>query len=83
MKYYVKHNYLMDNDEFEGLPLEEVMSKADDKAAYTQQDIVIYDSNHNEVARRLWNGIAPSEEEEGMDIIQFGHYGYFGEWVLS
>lgn len=82
MKYFVKHNYLMDADEYEGLTLEEVMQKADDKAAYTQQDIVIYDENKDEVARRQWYGVSPLVDvvDDDADIIQFGDFGYFGEW---
>lgn len=81
MKYQVQHNYLMDNDVYEDLTLEEVKAKADEKAAYTQQDIVVYDENNEEVARRQWFGVsADLYEEDDADIIRFGDYGYFGEW---
>jgi hypothetical protein len=71
----------MSNDVYEDLTLEEVMAKADEKAAYTQQDIVIYDEDENEVARRQWYGTCAGLSEEGdADIIRFGDFGYFGEW---
>ena len=82
MTYQVKHNYMMDNDIYEGLDIEQVKQKADEKASYTQQDIVIYDDEGNEIARRQWIGVSPEVDgvEEGADIIQFRDFGYFNEW---
>lgn len=64
--------------------LEEAEKKADESASYTQRNITIYkvgETGREEVAIRLWYGVAPSEEDEEGDIIQFGGFGFYDEWV--
>lgn len=78
MTYTINYHTGAGNFEFNG-DLEGAMVSADEGAAYTQQPIIIEDANGEEVARRDWYGVTP--ENEGDDIIQFGDYGYYGEWM--
>lgn len=82
MAYTICYHTGAGNFEFDG-DLNEAMGAADKGAAYTQQSITIEDGNGEEVARRQWYGVEPDEEKEGADIIQFGSYGYYGEWEES
>lgn len=66
--------------------LEEAKKIADDCAAYTQCDIAIYavtDDDRIEIAQRKWYGLAPSADDKKLDIIQFGHHGYYGQWSVD
>jgi hypothetical protein len=58
-----------------------VMDKADEGAAYTQENISITDENGNLVAIRRWYGVAynPDTDEESNPII-FGTFGYYSDW---
>lgn len=63
--------------------LEEAKAAADDGAAYTQQNIEIYEGA-SLVAHRPWIGIAfdPDVTEYTEDeVIQFGSFGHYGAWM--
>ena len=66
--------------------LGKAMEIADEEAAYTQCDIDIYEVSEYDsrkiVATRQWNGVAPSEEDEECDIISYGNFGFYGEWII-
>ena len=74
----ISMNPYMDTIEFEGT-LEEAKKEAEEMIAYNQYDIVIYE-NDEEVTRRRWCGIAPSEEDEEEDIIEIGD-GFYSDWT--
>lgn len=61
--------------------IEEAMKTADEGACYTQKDIDITESGEI-VATRRWYGTAPSDEDEGDDIIRFGASGFYAGWVF-
>lgn len=69
--------------------LEEAIQIADDGAAYTQQDIIIADSDGTPVLRRSWCSYISDEAEQearensavpGSDWIWFGSFGGFAPW---
>lgn len=80
MKYYICANILMDDIEVEGT-LDEAMSRADELASYTQENITIYKDNYRKtvVAFRAWCPLEEPEEDE-TDIIDYGTFGYYAEW---
>jgi hypothetical protein len=61
--------------------LQEAMEKADNGAAYTQQNIIIEDENGNWVAKRSWWGCLTGIEE-CENPIQFGDFGFYGDWEI-
>jgi hypothetical protein len=61
--------------------LEEAMEVADESASYTQRSITILDSDDNVVAVRGWCGCRDGIEEE-LDPIDFGDFGYYGDWSV-
>lgn len=66
--------------------LEEAMRRADEGAGYTQQDIEIVDDNGKTVATRFWQKTEfdPEDYENGenTDVISYGDFGYYDEWVF-
>ncbi|MBR1373506.1 hypothetical protein IJ556_03535, partial [bacterium] len=82
MKYYIQYgtgagDFYSDSDD-----LNRAMTEADNNAAYTQCDIKIMHGDKL-VAIRSWNGCAfDSEVSDETDIIDFGSFGYYGEWVV-
>ena len=72
---------MIDDVEFEG-SLDEAMTKADEMACYTQQNIRIYEDEKRDIlaAERRWYGVEPDDECAEGDIISFGKSGYYGEW---
>ena len=74
---------MIDDVEFDG-SLEEAMTKADEMACYTQQNIRIYadDKRDTLVAERRWYGVEPDDEVSEGDIISFGKFGYYDEWYV-
>lgn len=67
---------------FEADTLGEAMDLADQGAAYTQKDIIIYDENGEEAARRQWWGV-PTDAETQKDPIEFGCFGYYSDWIIA
>lgn len=62
--------------------IDEVMQKADDGAAYTQESYIII-AEDGETWIRPWIGIEydPDTEEDAEDeIISFGRFGYYAAW---
>lgn len=79
--YTINYHTGVGNTEEETLEL--AMKKADEGAAYTQQNITIEDETGNVVAVRKWWGVGydPEQTEDAPeDIIQFGNFGYYGAW---
>ena len=83
MKYYICLNEMIDDVEFDG-SLEEAMTKADEMACYTQQNIRIYADEKRDilVADRRWYGVEPDAEESEGNIISFGKFGFYDEWYI-
>ncbi len=87
-KYLIDYNTGAGNNFADSI--EDAKQKADEGAAYTQKDIVIYEGKSNtptsewkEILRRNWWGVPfdPEETEETKEeIIQFGSFGYYGAW---
>jgi len=63
--------------------LEEAMTRADEAAAYTQQDITVEDDNGTQVAIRRWYGVAYDPEIPEEAPIDFGKFGYYADWFLD
>lgn len=62
--------------------LEEAMRIADRGAAYTGEDISIYDDDDREVMRRRWWGSCNEDEIDAEDDpIVFGTFGFYGGWA--
>lgn len=59
--YYISWNEYMEMEEFEG-NLEAAQTYADENAAYTQQPIIIYDADNNEICRRDWSPTSVSTD---------------------
>ena len=74
-------DYQTGSGNFEAASLGEAMDLADQGAAYTQKDIIIYDEDDNEAARRQWWG-APLDADQ-TDPIEFGCFGYYSDWIIA
>ena len=57
--------------------LEDAQAYADRRASYCQRDINIYSMKHT-YCRRWWGTC--SGIEECKDPIQFGNFGFYGDW---
>lgn len=79
MKYIICYNTGAGDEEIEGT-LEEAKAYADKHACYTQQDIDIYDESDKHICLRGWSGCL-SDLEDQEDPIQFGDFGYYGDWT--
>ena len=81
-RYFLKVGCIL--DEFAGT-LDEAMAAADSMAAYTKTDMFIYaDKNKEQIAaRRTWYGVAADDEDKSEDIIDFGKFGFYAEWILE
>jgi len=66
-------------EEVEGT-LQDAMKEADKGAAYTQQNIAIEDENGNVIAQRNWYGTI-SGIEECENVIRFGNFGFYADWI--
>lgn len=66
-------------DEFKGT-LEEAKMYADEYSAYTQCDISIKNENQEEITRRKWWGVSPTEDDKEENIIEIGN-GFYGDWI--
>ena len=84
-RYYIDYGTGEGNEAVAG-SLNTAKAIADNGAAFTQQDIVIYDANGVEIARRRWWNVdydPDATEETQAEVIQFGTYGFFGAWHES
>lgn len=65
--------------------LEEAMKIAEEDAAYTQQSIYIYNADNYTpdstlVAVLPWYGVAADEDDTV--TVNFGDFGFYGEWAV-
>lgn len=79
MMYYINYHTGAGNFEFEGT-FEDAKKEADKSIAYTQQDITI-EMNGEEISRRNWYGVAATEEDKKENIIEYGAFGFYSEWI--
>ena len=77
-RYYINFNTGAGNKYADSL--EEAMKIADEGASYTQCDITIIGPNGTDVAVRGWCGCRDGIEDE-TDPIDFGDFGYYGDWI--
>ena len=77
MKYYVDYGTGAGNEWVEGT-LEDAMKVAEKGAAYTQMDINIENEDGVEVARLPWNAVGAGEDD--IVVVEFGSFGFYGEW---
>lgn len=78
-KYYIDYKTGAGNECADNM--DDAKRIADAGAAYTQQDIVIYDEDENEIARRRWCGVAYNADECGAENpICFGSFGFYDDW---
>lgn len=80
MKYFINYHTGAGNEWVE-CNLDKAKRIADDGSCYTQQSISIEDEEGNEVSRREWWGISFDTAYEMGDVIIFGEFGYYGEWI--
>jgi len=78
--YKVNYHTGAGNFDFDGT-LEDAMTKANEGACYTQEDISINDASGKEVARRGWCGTTEFLEEQN-NPIRFGAFGYYADWIM-
>lgn len=76
-KYYVDFGTGAGNDFAE--TLEKAMEFAVDGARYTQQSIKIF-CDEDQVAELPWWGVAA--EEDDIVTVNYGDFGYYGEWIM-
>lgn len=69
--------------EIESERLDDVMQMADEAVDYTGANLVICDAQGNRLAERPWWGV-PYDARIDPDErpIEFGGFGYYGDWVL-
>lgn len=79
MEYYIYYGTGAGNGIVHG-SLEDAKAYADKGACYTQTDIRICNVRGELVAERSWWGFGLGGIEENCDPIQFGDYGYYGDW---
>lgn len=79
MKYYIDYCTGVGNEIVEGT-LEQAMQVADEGAAYTQQDIKIFDEDHDIVVIRRWIGVNFCNGYEAENPILFGSAGFYDDW---
>lgn len=77
--YYINYNTGAGNDTAD--TLEEAKRIADDGACYTQHPIVIEDEDGNEVSRRSWYGAKYNADDDCVDPILFGSFGFYSDWT--
>lgn len=77
--YYINYQTGAGNDTAD--TLEEAKRIADEGAAYTQQPIVIEDEDGNEVSRRSWYGVKYNADDDCVDPILFGSFGFYSDWT--
>ena len=76
--YTVNYNTGAGNFEVSG-PLYDAKNEADESACYTCEPITITDSDGKTVSRRSWWGCTDGIEDCEYPI-QFGDFGYYGDW---
>lgn len=77
-KYYVNFGTGEGNEEAD--TLDEAMELAVEGATYTQDPIIIAEDGE-EIARLPWYGV--KAEEDDIITVDFGDYGFYGEWQES
>ena len=79
-QYYINYGTGAGNFHIVGT-LEQAQEAADESAAYTQSNIYIQDSEGNDIVTRHWWGCINNNDIEDCDNpIQFGKFGYYGDW---
>lgn len=79
MKYYINYHTGAGNETVDGT-LEEAKRVADEDAAYTQQNIEIFDEDGDSVAIRRWVGVDYNNGYESENPIIFGSFGFYDDW---
>ena len=69
--------------EIESDSLETVEAIADEEICYTQQPVVITDENGNLIAWRTWYGVPYSDDDNAVNPIKFGNYGFYDDWTSN
>lgn len=77
--YIVKWHTGVEDDAFD--TLDDAMRFADANACYTQQNITIEDEDGNIICERHWWGTAIDDDDDLIDPIDFGAYGYYDDWL--
>lgn len=78
MKYELKSGYI--TTKADSTTLENAMEEADKWCSYNQANLIIL-CGGEEIARRTWHG-SSSDIEEQKDPIDFGTFGYYGDWEI-
>lgn len=76
-KYFIDYNTGAGNDEAD--TLEEAMKMVEEDVTYTGQDVSIY-RNGTLVANLPWWGVSAGDDD--VVTVDFGSFGYYGEWVI-
>ena len=79
MKYYINYGTGAGNFEVEGT-LEDAKIEADKSIAYTQCSVAI-EKDGETVSQRRWIGCEATDDDREEDIIEYGSFGFYTEWI--
>jgi hypothetical protein len=68
-------------DEVDMEDLEEVKEFAEERMAYTKENVTIETEEGEVLSISRWYGVSPDEEDEDSILLTFGEYGFYQKWV--
>lgn len=77
--YYINWNNGLKN-EFNGT-INEAKEYADERINYTQANVTIENEKEEKIYIRKWYGTKASEEDKERNIIEYGNFGFYDEWI--
>lgn len=78
-KYYINYGTGAGNFEIEGT-LADAKRAADDVIMYTQRNVTI-EKDGETVSQRTWYGCEATVEDREKDVIDYGTFGFYSEWI--
>lgn len=79
MKYFINYGTGAGNFEIEGT-LADAKRAADEVIMYTQRNVTI-EKDEETVSQRTWYGCEATVEDREEDIIDYGTFGFYSEWI--
>ena len=81
MKLYINYNTGVGNEWIEVKTTKEAKEIAEKNACYTQKDICIENEKGKIICKLPWWGIEYNSNSEDVCVVDFGQFGYYGEWI--